>query len=155
VRNFDFTSFLPEHESYVVRSVPGVARAEALVVGPARWQLPQGGVESVQVVGLETQAELLRPWSVGDGDPESIHHDRDVLIDADDCRKLGCRGIGDSTEIYVSPRNGTEARVVGLSQQMRTFQGIPIVLTGAKNARAFCALSEGTFSFLLARTAAG
>jgi putative ABC transport system permease protein len=146
---------LPEHDAYLVRSLPGVAKVEPLVVALTQWHLPNGGAEAVEIVGIEPGAEMLRPWNVREGNAELIQRDRNVLIDTGDLAKLHITGVGDQSEIFMIPRAGMQARIVGLTEKVRTFTSNPIVMTGIKNARAFTCMDENGFTSLLVRTAPG
>src|SRR5690349_12110252 len=57
-QNFDFAAPIPDRYTYRVASVPGVAKAERMVLAFGLWRLPSGGTQGVEVVGLEPGAEL-------------------------------------------------------------------------------------------------
>jgi hypothetical protein len=60
---------------YKVASVPGVERAERVLINFAQFKLPDGGDLGVQIVGVDNvpgKTPLLSPWNVVDGDPHRL-----------------------------------------------------------------------------------
>ena len=65
--SFEFATPFDERAFYKVASVPGVERAERVLMNFAQFKLADGGDLGVQVVGIETDAghaPLLAPWNV-------------------------------------------------------------------------------------------
>ena len=67
--NVDLASTFPETYVQRVRSVPGVARADNLIVWVVRVALPTGATEDAVVYGLEDCVRWRLPWQVEAGDP--------------------------------------------------------------------------------------
>src|SRR6478609_5452658 len=59
--NFDFPGSLDERTFYRVASTPGVERAERLLLQWTEFKLSTGGVQSIELLGIERGAQLLRP----------------------------------------------------------------------------------------------
>ncbi len=115
--NFEVTQPTNERELYIARSVPGVARAERLVVGFVTWKQAGGGDESILVVGSDLNSGLAGPWDLVSGRVEDLRRP-DAVIDRPDffAEKLGIAATAPTVEI-----NGRRARVVGLTQGIRSF----------------------------------
>jgi putative ABC transport system permease protein len=65
--SFEFATPFDERTFYKVTSVPGMARAERVLMNFAQLKLADGGDLGVQVVGIETTAgvrPMLGPWNV-------------------------------------------------------------------------------------------
>lgn len=154
-QNFDFTSALPEYTEYLVRSVTGVAKTERLVVAFGLWQLPSGGMESVEIIGFDLTGDLIQPWNVRRGDPRALERDRNIFIDAGDLKKLQTTGIGDQTEIFLVRQLGMRANVVGLTERVKSFVASPMIMTSYKNALALCQQHPDEFTYLLVRLQPG
>jgi putative ABC transport system permease protein len=155
VHNLDDSQFLPEYVLYQVRSAPGVLRVERLNVVFASWQDDLGGRIGIQVVGFESDGELLRPWNVVVGSTADLRRDRTVIIDAGDRSRLRVRGVGDESEIFLFREAGMQARVVGMTERVHAFTRTPIVMTSYENSLAFAHAPPDRFNHLLVRLAAG
>src|SRR5580704_14498476 len=87
--NVDFGN--PFSETYVqrVRSVPGVAGADNLIVWYAMVVLPTGAQESVVYYALEDFAAWNFPWNIESGDPALLRRGRFVMLDVSAERRFG------------------------------------------------------------------
>src|SRR3974377_105300 len=65
--NIDFSHTFPETRLDRVRSIPGVARADNLIIWFMQVNLPSGAQEGVEAYGLEDFAKWNIPWRVTDG----------------------------------------------------------------------------------------
>ena len=70
--NVDFGNPFPENYVQRVRSIPGVARADNLIVWYAVVALPSGAKESVIYYGLEDFGRWGFPWKIVEGDPADL-----------------------------------------------------------------------------------
>src|SRR6516165_4574598 len=70
--NVDFANPFPESYVQRVRSVPGVERADNLIVWYAIVALPTGAKESVIYYGLSDFSAWRFPWNVESGDPADL-----------------------------------------------------------------------------------
>lgn len=144
VRNFDVTHPLRERKYHQVLSVPGVARAEKFIVQFANWRKPEGGMESVEVVGFDLASGLGRPWAMAAGSIEALEVRDTVIIDELYQRKLGVTELGQAVEI-----SDRRARVVGFTRGIRSFTTSPYVFTSFANALEFTHLKPDQLTYVL------
>jgi putative ABC transport system permease protein len=149
-RNFEITVPIHEREAYLARSVPGVAHAEGLMVQFVPWKKPEGGDESVLLVGFDLNRGLAGPWNLVEGDLEALRRPDTVVVDRLFADKLGVRGPGDQVEI-----NGHRARVVALTQGIRSFTTSPWVFTAARTAQEMSGFDSSQWNYVIATVAAG
>ena len=149
-RNFEITVPIHEREAYLARSVPGVAHAEGLMVQFVPWKKPEGGDESVLLVGFDLNRGLAGPWNLVEGDLEALRRPDTVVVDRLFADKLGVRGPGDQVEI-----NGHRARVVALTQGIRSFTTSPWVFTAARTAQEMGGFDSSQWNYVIATVAAG
>jgi putative ABC transport system permease protein len=135
---------LDERRRYQALAIPGIARAEPYLIYFSRWKRPDGGTESVQLVGTEQDAVLGGPWNLVEGNREDLRRPDGVIVDRLYAKKLGVDAIGDTVEI-----NGRRARVVGFTRGIRTFTQSPYVFTSLPNARRFVGQPETTAGYVL------
>ncbi|MBI4806108.1 MAG: FtsX-like permease family protein [Desulfovibrio sp.] len=150
MRNFDVTSPLPQKAYYQALSTPGIAEARRLVVQFANWKKPNGGTESVEVVGYELPSGLGKPWNVVEGDLRALSLTDTIVIDQVYKHKLGVAQLGDQVEI-----NGHRARVVAFTSGIRSFTTSPYIFCSLPIAQTLCNMREGKFTYVLVTLAPG
>jgi len=133
-----------------VRAVPGVADAQKLIARWTQWKRHDGGQDSVQIVGINVDDPMERPWNLVQGSVEDLKSPDAVILDQLYKQKLGVTGIGEVFEI-----GGHRARVVGFTRGIRSFTTSPYVFTTFKNAQNYTALREDQTMFILVKVVPG
>jgi putative ABC transport system permease protein len=122
-----------------------------LIVRFTDWKRPDGGTESVIVVGIDPVRPFLQPWNLTDGAiVDDLHIADGVVIDELYSEKLGVSKVGETVEIM-----GRRARIVGITSQIRTFTQSPYVFANLKNARIWTSLPDDRTTYLLVRAEPG
>ena len=133
-----------------VRAVPGVADAQKIIAHWTQWKRHDGGEDSVQIVGINVDDPLERPWNLVQGRVEDLKSPDAVIMDELYKQKLGVTHLGEVFEI-----GGHRARVVGFTRGIRSFTTSPYVFTSFKNAQDYTNLREDQTYFILVRVAKG
>ena len=133
-----------------VRTVPGVADAQKIIAHWTQWKRHDGGQESVQVVGINVDDSIERPWNLVEGRVEDLKRPDAVIMDELYKQKLGVTRTGEVFEI-----GGHRARVVGFTRGIRSFTTSPYVFTSFKNAQDFTGLREDQTLFILVKVVPG
>ena len=141
---------LDERRRYQALAIAGISRAEPYLVNFARWKKPDGGTESIQLIGYRLGDELGGPWNLDEGSALDLARPDGVIVDRLYAKKLGVAKVGDTVEI-----NGRRARVVGFTRGIRTFTQSPYVFTSLPNARDFVGASAETAGYVLMSVAPG
>ena len=149
-QNFEISLPLKERELYLARSVPGVAQAERLLVQFVPWKKPGGGDESIILVGFDLNSGLAGPWNLVAGRLEDLRQPDGVMVDRVYMEKLGIASTGTELEI-----NGMRARVVGLTQGIRSFTTSPWVFASFRTAQGFSRLAEDQSNYVIGTFAPG
>jgi len=150
VRNFDVTHPLPGHKFHQILGVPGVLRAERVIVRFANWKKPAGGQESVEVVGFDPGSGLARPWILSAGSLAALALPDAVAVDELYLGKLGIAGLGDRVEI-----GDRRARVVALTRGIRSFTTSPYIFTSFANALRYTGIEGDRCTYVLVRPVPG
>lgn len=129
--NVDFANPFPEGYVQRVRSVPGVARADNLIVWYATVALPSGSKEQVVYYGLEDFARWRFPWSVVSGSVANLRRGRFVLLDDSAERRFGPFRPGDFREFQ-----GLRLKIIGRTREARSFTTSPIAFLDYQLAQA-------------------
>jgi putative ABC transport system permease protein len=140
----------PEKRRYKALAVDGVERVERFALQFAQWKLPTGSQESVQVTGFDLDGGMGGPWNIIEGSVEALRGEDTIIVDQLYLEKLGVKGVGDSIEI-----NQRRARIVGLTQGIRSFTTSPYVYTSFKNGQNYTLLKEDETYFLLVKAKPG
>jgi putative ABC transport system permease protein len=148
--NFDFAAPIDESAYYRVASTPGVAKAERMILAFGQFRLADGGTQGVQVVGLESDAEMLRPWNVVAGDVDRMHEPGKIVVDRTEFEKLKIDAIGARREIF-----GARAEVVALTSGIRSFTTSPFIFTNLDSARAYTLMPVDKLTYVLVRAEPG
>jgi putative ABC transport system permease protein len=133
--SFEFATPFDERTYYKVASVPGVDRAERVIINFAQFKLPDGGDLGAQIVGIDNtpgRKPMLGPWNVVGGDPRRLAEPGAIAIDKSEYKKLHIDRVGHETEI-----SGVHAEVVAMTNGIRSFTTSPIVFTDIRTARSF------------------
>ena len=139
-----------ERKLYLVRAIPGVADAQKSIVHWTQWKRPDGREESVQIVGLNPDAQMGLPWNLVEGNVADLKQPDAVIIDDVYKDKLGVKEVGEVFEI-----RGHRARIVGFTHGIRSFTTSPYVFTTFKNAQNFAPVAEDQTTFILVKVAPG
>jgi len=132
------------------RAVPGVADAQKIIARWTQWKRHDGGEESVQVVGLNVDDILERPWNLVEGHVEDLKSPDAIILDELYKQKLGVTRVGEVFEI-----GGHRARVAGFTRGIRSFTTSPYVFTTFKNAQSYTGMREDQTLFILVKVAPG
>jgi putative ABC transport system permease protein len=141
---FEDPSVLDEHYRTRALSVQGVTDAIPIVIGFTAWAVPGGGTTPVFIIGSSTSSTDLRPWNVVQGNLDDLSTPDGVAIDRTYFGRLGVTRIGDTTEI-----RGKRARVVAITNGIRSFTTTPYVFTSLDHAKAYIGASPDRISYFL------
>jgi putative ABC transport system permease protein len=104
-----------------VRSIPGVARADNLIVWFARVSLPSGANENAVIYALEDFARWGLPWNIVEGDPRDLRRGKYVILDESARKRFGTFAVGDYRELF-----GQRLKIIGRTEEARSFTTNPI-----------------------------
>lgn len=145
--NVDFANTFPEGYVARVRSVPGVARADNLIVWFVTVALPTGAKESALVYAMEDFRRWDYPWDVTAGDPADLRRGRFVILDESARRRFGRFEVGDYREFL-----GLRLKVIGRSRGARSFTTNPLAFVDYRVAQALLPQElRGRTTYIVAR----
>jgi putative ABC transport system permease protein len=139
-----------ERKLYQVRATPGVASAEKYIARFGSWKKPDGGLESVQVVGFNVDQSMGAPWNLVTGNVADLKAPDAAIIDDLYKDKLGVKQLGQVVEV-----NGHRVRIVGYTHGIRSFTTSPYIFMTFKNAQQVANLREPDTVFILVKAAPG
>ncbi len=149
-QNFDFAAAMDDRVFYRVAETPGVAKAEQMILAFGMFKLPSGGDQGVQVVGIEKDTTLIRPWRVVAGDVRRIREVDGIVVDKTEFEKLEIKQVGAEREI-----TGVRSKVVGLTEGIRNFTASPFVFTNLDTARTYTRYGAHQITYVLVKAEKG
>lgn len=151
VPNVDFAKQFPETHVDRVRSIPGVERADNLLVWFYTMTMPTGAEESLVVYGLEHFERWNFPWNIVEGDARDLKRGDYVFLDDSATRRFGAFAVGDYREVL-----GHRLKIIGRTREARSFTTTPLAFMDFERAQAIAGdRMAGNTSYLIVRAAPG
>jgi putative ABC transport system permease protein len=120
--NVDFSNTFSETLVQRVRSIPGVARADNLIVWFAEVALPSGVKENAVIYALEDFRPWNLPWNVLEGNLRDLRRGKFMMLDESAARRFGEFAVGDFRELL-----GQRLKIIGKTRGARSFTTNPII----------------------------
>ncbi len=149
-QNVDQVSAISERRLYQALATPGVADAARLNVEFANLKKPDGGTESVLVVGFDPEQSVGIPWNVVQGSIDDLRFPDTIMIDELYREKLGVDHLGQTVEI-----GGHRAQVVALTHGIRSFTQSPYVFASTQTALGYSRIRADQTKYVLVSLAPG
>ena len=128
--NIDFPHSFPESRVDRVRAIPGVLRADNLILSYMNARLPSGAEESVMVYALSDFRRWGLPWKVTEGDLDDLKRGPYMFLDASAEKRFGKFEVGEYREVL-----GTRMRIIGKSADALSFTTTPIAFMDFEQAQ--------------------
>ena len=148
--NVDFAHTFPETAVLRVRGVPGVERADNLLIQFMNIQLPSGAEEGGLVYALEDFTAWNLPWAVNEGNVRDLKRGAYILMDRSAERRFGPFAVGEYREIL-----GRRFKIIGTTTGAASFTTAPILFMDFKNAQELLQTLQGKAQYVLVKLAPG
>lgn len=149
--NVDFAHAFPETSVQRVRSVPGVERADNLIVSFMFIALPTGARENLLVYALEDFERWHFPWNVAQGNLADLRRGRYLFLDESAARRFGPFEIGEYREIL-----DHRLKIIGMTREAISFTTTPIGFMDYRIAQAVLGRDwQGRTTYILVKLAPG
>jgi putative ABC transport system permease protein len=144
--NVDFAHPFPDSYVQRVRSVPGVAAADNLVVFHVFVALPSGAEETMMAYGLSDWSAWGLPWDVAAGQLDDLRGGRTMFLDESAARRFGAFEVGDYREV-----GGTRLRIVGKTRGVRSFTTVPVAFFDSHLLQRLAPQLEGRTTYVVVK----
>jgi len=148
--NVDFAHTFPETNVLRVRGVPGVERADNLLIQFMNIQLPSGAEEGCLVYALDDFSSWNLPWNSAGAELSVLKRGQFIFMDRSAERRFGPFEVGQYREIL-----GRRFRIVGTTTGAASFTTAPIVFMDYGNAQELLQTLQGKTHYVLVRLAPG
>jgi putative ABC transport system permease protein len=119
--NVDFAHTFPETAVQRVRSVPGVAAADNLIVWFMTVNLPSGAQEGTLAYALSDFHRWNIPWNVESGDVDDLRRGQYLFLDGSAVKRYGPFSVGEYREVL-----GQRMKIIGRTKDALSFTTTPI-----------------------------
>lgn len=146
----ELTLPMPSATLAQAQRVPGVERAEPLVMGGGTWRSPSGEINLVRVFGFEPDGQLFNNFEVKKGNLGNLKQPFTVMVDESVTDSLGIQKVGDTATL-----GALGLEVAALTRGSQSITSSPYLFTSIENAKAFstsgltanlnCRLQSGEF----------
>ena len=119
--NIDFSHTFDETYVKRLRSIPGVARADNLIIWFMNVALLNGAVEGIEVYALEDFQRWQFPWKLEQGNREDLRRGNYCIVDESAQKRWGPFQVGDYREIL-----GRRLKIIGRAQEAKSFTTSPL-----------------------------
>lgn len=119
--NVDFAHTFSETHVKRARSVPGVERADNLIVWFMQVNLPNGAIEGTEVYALENFARWNFPPGVVEGNVEDLKRGPYMFLDSSAKKRWGDFKVGEYREIF-----GRRLKIIGRTVEAKSFTTTPL-----------------------------
>ena len=148
--NIDFSHQFSEQYVKRVRSIPGVARADNLIVWFMNVSLPTGAIEGTEVYALEDFGAWNFPWNVVEGNMADLRRGHYIVVDDSAKRRWGSFAVGEYREIL-----GSRLKIIGRSTNALSFTTTPLTFMDYRLAQSLSADLRGNTTYMLVKLAPG
>jgi putative ABC transport system permease protein len=149
--NLDFVHQFPESNLYRARSVPGVERADNLILSFMQVSLPTGAEETTIVYAMEDFQRWGIPWQVTQGKLDDLKRGAFVIFDESASKRFGKFEVGDYREVM-----GQRLKVIGKTREAKSFTTTPLAFMDFRRAQALQPeLLDGKTSYIVVKVATG
>jgi len=149
--NVDFAHTFPETAVQRVRSIPGVERADNLIIWFMTVNLPSGAQEGTLAYALDDFRRWNIPWNVESGDVEDLKRGQYFFLDGSAVKRYGAFAVGEYREIL-----GQRMKIVGRTRDALSFTTTPISFMDFDRAQKLSPdLLKNKTTYILVRLAPG
>lgn len=148
--NIDFAQTFPETHVKRVRSIPGVERADNLIVWFMNVSLPNGAVEGTEVYALENFPRWNFPWNVVEGNLEDLRRGPFMILDDSAKKRWGTFQVGEYREVL-----GRRLKIIGKTVDAKSFTTTPLTFMDYRMAQSVSTDLRGNTTYILVKLAPG
>jgi len=149
--NVDFAQTFPETVVQRVRSIPGVERADNLIVWFMTMALPTGAKEGTLVYALEDFQRWKFPWNVVEGDLTDLRRGNYLFLDGSAEKRFGKFHVGEYREVI-----GHRLKIIGRTADALSFSTTPILFLDYRRAQEMSPDElSGNTTYILVKLAPG
>jgi len=149
--NVDFAHAFSETRVHRVRAVPGVERADNLIVQFMSLALPTGAEENTLVYALSDFRRWGLPWTVEAGSLDDLRRGPNMFLDESAALRFGAFSLGEHREVF-----GRRLTIIGRTRGAKSFTTTPIAFVDYELAQSLSpVMLGGNTTYVVVKLAQG
>jgi putative ABC transport system permease protein len=128
----ELTAAMPAENLQKATQVPGVERAEVLLMRGGRWRNPAGELSTVRIWGFNPDGGMFAGWPVTQGKVSDLNQPYTVFVDQASLGSLDVSKVGDTARIGNLP-----ITIVGLTTDTKSNASSAFLYTSLETANAY------------------
>lgn len=149
--NVDFAHAFSETRVHRVRAIPGVERADNLIVQFMNLSLPTGAEENTLVYALADFERWGLPWAVEAGTLGDLRRGPHMFLDESAARRFGPFALGEHRELF-----GKRLTIIGRTREAKSFTTTPIAFVDYELAQSLAPqILAGNTTYVVVKLAKG
>lgn len=140
----DFSDNLSAGTRAYVASSPCVESARGVIFSWATIRKPSGGVDNVQLIGVDPTGPKVVPWSLAEGLPSDLHGPMRVAVDSTDLSRLEIPADARGAEVQLGNRS---VYVGAVTRGIKSFTVVPYLFAETRNAQRILGLAENQYTY--------
>jgi len=149
--NVDFSHAFPESRVERVRSIPGIERADNLILSFLNIDLPSGAQEGIIAYALEDFSRWGIPWGRWEGELSDLRRGDYLFLDESATKRFGPFEVGEYREV-----NRERLRIIGRTREAKSFTTTPMAFMDFRLAQRLNAQTlRGNTTYILVKLAPG
>jgi len=149
--NVDFSHAFPESRVERVRSIPGIERADNLIVSFLNIDLPSGAQEGIIAYALEDFSRWGIPWGRWEGELSDLRRGDYLFLDESATKRFGPFEVGEYREV-----NRERLRIIGRTREAKSFTTTPMAFMDFRLAQRLNGQTlRGNTTYILVKLAPG
>ena len=112
--------------------IPGVARAEPLLLGGGIWRNPEGKLSTTRIFGFDPTGQLFNAFEVTEGSLNALKQPYSIMVDRANLKNLNIEKVGDTATI-----GALSIKVVGMTQGTQSIASGNFLFASIENTKAY------------------
>ncbi|NES76633.1 MULTISPECIES: FtsX-like permease family protein [Okeania] len=130
--NFELTDPLLYGQLNQAKTIEGVQRAEALILGSVRWRPQNGEMSPLMVVGFNPDGQLFNPGKVIEGNVRDLKQPFSVMADQSRLSSMLAEGVG-----TMAIAGSLPAKLVAVTKGTQSIVSSTLLFTSLENANTY------------------
>ncbi|MBD1845735.1 FtsX-like permease family protein [Cyanobacteria bacterium FACHB-63] len=133
--HLELSSPMPAKRVEDAQKIPGIDRAEAVMIRTSIWRDSTGKINPIRIFGFDPNSRLFAGWQVSQGSLSALNQPYTVMADSKSLKALGLNQLNDRGAIGAF--NALPAQFVATAEDTQSIASSSFIYTSLENANAY------------------